>query len=445
MSKINKKKIVTFQLVSRSVEDPNNADPNASEHVLVPIHIGEDVDPDLVEQLQKQMTPEARKQDEKKKRHKKSDGRKGIGARYNKIFGEDLPDDGEDYSKYFKAIDEENDDGVFVAPDGSVHDLRKKDVEDVDMLVNKLGFTPDMFGTEADKSLPKLVDDTMNPLASGIDPDVLLAMDDENALPLDDDFISKALDLELEEDEDEYEDDDSFDDYDEDGQKVTKTMSRVSATPTHLSHISHRSHAMDLQEQRVDYIIDNVFKEEESSSEDENDDQQPTNWAEIAEDLKQFEGKIELNPVPPKPKQAPETTTNQPEPVEAEEEEQEEEEDDIYKPKPIPLDIRSVTDLASTTSNLPSKVVDIHKKKRKEKKQEEEEKLELPEAPDFAPKPGETKEEAKARKKAIKEYQRQKRALKKERKQKFAQATKKVHKSIAASGASRGARIYNLD
>ena len=78
-------------------------------------------------------------------------------------------------------------------------------------------------------------------------------------------------------------------------------MSRVSATPTHLSHISHRSHAMDLQEQRVDYIIDNVFKEEESSSEDENDDQQPTNWAEIAEDLKQFEGKIELNPVPPKP------------------------------------------------------------------------------------------------------------------------------------------------
>ena len=443
MSKINKKKVVTFQLVSRSVEDPNNADPNASEHVLVPIHIGEDVDPELVEQLQRQMTPEARAQDKKRNKQKKSDGRKGIGARYNKIFGEDLPDDGEDYSKYFKAIDEENDDAVFVAPDGSVHDLRKKEVADVDLLVNKMGLTPDMFGTEADKSLPKLVDDSQDLLASGIDPDVLLAMDDENAIPLDDDFISKALDAEAEEDEDDDYDEDSFDDYDEDGNKVKKTMSRVSATPTHLSHISHRSHAMDMQEERVDYIIENVFREEESGSEDEHmDDQKPTNWAEIAEDLKQFEGKIELNPVPPPPPDARPVVVQH---EEAEEEEDhEEEEEDIFKPKPIPLDIRSVTDLASTTSNLPSKVIET-KKKRKAKKQEEEEKLELPEAPEFAPKPGETKEEAKARKKAIKEYQRQKRALKKERKQKFAQATKKVHKSIAASGASRGARVYNLD
>ena len=47
-----------------------------------------------------------------------------------KIFGEDLPDDGTDYSKFFKAIDEENDDGVFVAPDGSVHDLRYSLVQD---------------------------------------------------------------------------------------------------------------------------------------------------------------------------------------------------------------------------------------------------------------------------------------------------------------------------
>lgn len=442
MSKLNKRKVVTFQLVNRSIEDPNNADPNASEHVLVPIHIGKDVDPELVESLKKQMTPEARKQDSGRKRAKKnSDGNRGIGAQYNKYFDKDLPDDGEDYSKYFKAIDEGDDDGVFVAPDGSVHDLREKKVENVDALVNKLGFTKDFFGTEVDPSLPKLVDDTLDPLASGIDPDVLLAMDDDNAAPLDDDFISKALDAEMgadDEEEDEEDDLDSVDGFDINGNSVKKTMSRVSATPSHMSHISHRSHAMDMQEQNVDYIVENVFREEEDYSDDDRDMGTPTDWKEIAEDMDSFDMHIKLNPVP-KP---PEGTVR---PVMQEEEEKFEEEEE-EKPKGIPLDIRSVTDFASTTDNLPSKIQDKSlAKKKRGKKHEEEEEIELPVAPDFAPKPGETKEEAKARKKAIKEYQRQKRALKKERKEKFAKAIKKVHKSIAASGGSRGQRVYNLD
>lgn len=433
--KVNKRKVVTFQLVSRSVEDPLNADPNASAHVLVPIHIGEDVDPALVEQLQKQMTPEAKRQ------HKQKSEKRGIGARYNKIFGEDLPDDGEDYSQYFKAIDEENDDGVFVAPDGSVHDLRKHEVEDVDVLVEKLGFTPDMFGTEVDKSMPKLIDDTNDPLASGIDPELLLAMDDENAPPLEDDFISKLLDAEMNDEEDE-EDGETFTDYNAEGRQIKKTISRVSATPSHMSHISHRSHAMDMQEQKVDYLVKTLFEEEEEDLlEEDNLEPAAIDWGEIAADMKTFDGQIKLNPVKP----SPETCINRPVEEEAPEEEEEEEEENPYARREIPLDIRSVTENASTTNNLPAQIKGVPKKKKNAKKQEEEEEVEAPLPPEFQPKPGETKEEAKARKKAIKEYQRQKRMLKKERKIKFSKATTKVRKSIAANGATRGTRVYNLD
>ena len=61
------------------------------------------------------------------------------------------------------------------------------------------------------------------------------------------------------------------------------------------------------------------------------------------------------------------------------------------------------------------------------------------------PKEGETKEEAKERKKKIKEYNRQRRAEKKATKQKFVAVNKKVKKSIAASGGSRGAKIIALN
>jgi protein LTV1 len=444
MSKLNKRKVVTFQLVSRSVEDPNNADPNASEHVLVPIHIGKDVDPELVESLKRQMTPEQKSRSGLKKKKKSSEENRGIGARYNKYFDESLPDDGEDYSKYFKAIDEHDDDGVFIAPDGSVHDLREKKVHNVDALVDKLGFTKDLFGTEVDPSLPKLIDDTFDPLASGIDPEILLAMDDDDAPPLDDDFFSKALEAENEYDdyEEDGEDDlDSVDGFDESGRSVSKAMSRVSATPSHMSHISNRSYAMNMQEQSVDYIIENIFKEEEDYSDEERDMGTPTNWDEIAEDMDSFDLRIKLNPVPKPAEGAVMQVEEEEENAEEEEEEEEEE-----RPKPVPLDIRSVTDFASTTDNLPFKIQDKSlAKKKKQKKQEEEEVIEAPIPPDFQPKPGETKEEAKARKKAIKEYQRQKRALKKQRKEKFAKATKKIQKSIAATGITRGQRVYNLN
>ncbi|EAY20520.1 Low temperature viability protein [Trichomonas vaginalis G3] len=439
-SKLNKRKVVTFQLVHRSVEDPLNADPNAPEQVLVPIHIGEDVDPELVEQLQKQMTPEARKQQQKKPKTE----RKGIGARYNKFFGEDLPDDGEDYSQYFKAIDEENDDGVFVAPDGSVHDLRKREVEDVDILVDKLGITNDMFGTKEDPNLPKLVNDTDNPLAAGIDPELLMALDDDDAPPFEDDFVSKLLDAELNEEEDEEDDGETFTDRTADGREIKKTISRVSATASHMSHISHRSHAMDLQEKRVDYFVKTLFEEEEDAFALEEDNLEPAqvDWADIAADMQTFEGQIKLNPVKPSPETCREVTPSTEQAGEEEEEmEEEEERRDLYK-----LDIRSVAENASTTNNLPAQIRDGNRKKKSnKKKQEEEEEVEAPLPPEFAPKPGETKEEAKARKKAIKEYQRQKRMLKKERKVKFSKATNKVRKSIAANGATRGTRVYNLD
>ena len=58
--KFDKKKVVTFQLVDRSLEDPLSRDPNAPQKVLVPIYIGSDVKQDTVDFYAKQMQPEER-------------------------------------------------------------------------------------------------------------------------------------------------------------------------------------------------------------------------------------------------------------------------------------------------------------------------------------------------------------------------------------------------
>lgn len=430
-----KKKVVTFELVNRSYEDPLNADPNAPTHVLVPIHKTSNVTDEDVERLAKMMAPE-------KKEAPPPDFSNGIGSQFNKYFVDDIDeDDDTDYSKFFKHIDEYEDDGVFIAPDGTVHDLKKREVDNVDVLAGRHGFSAELFGTDIDPNMPKLIDDTDNPLASGMDMDVLLAMDDEDVDELDDDFVSKALALETVE----------FSDEDEDeaprqvGQKrVTIAKSRVSEAPSHMSRISHRSEAMDIVEERVAFLLDTVYNDEEEDPEfEEEEDDGEVDWDDIISDFKKFRAPITNNPVAPPP-----STDNAEVPEEAEKEEEEEKEEVEVKKREERWDAESYLETLSTTENRPGVVRDDiipsknKKKKRAQKEESDDEEL-LP--PEMQPKPGETKEEAKARKKAIKEYNKMRRQKKKELKQKFTCAKARVKKSIAAAGSSRGQRIFPLD
>lgn len=443
-----KNKTITFELVQRSVEDPLNADPNASQHVLVPIYIGSDVDQNIVDDITKQMSDEQKSKVVQKKKTKK-----GIGSQYNEIFG--MPDDGVDYSKFFKCIDEENDDGVFVAPDGSVHDLKKRELQNVDGFVqNKLGFDKELFGTEVDPNMPKLVDDTLNPLGADIDPDVLLAMDDPNADVLDDDFISKCLDAEAEDGGEEEENDDEKAITDmETGEKKSYAKSRMSAATSHSSHISHRSENMDFVEEKVEYLMNTVYNDEEDFNDDEGEEEDngEVDWNDIMEDFKQYVKPQNKLPKPtPKPAEAPvNTPVEDKNEVEQHIEEEEKVEEEIYEEKPKEKwDCESYLDTMSTTENLPTVLRDENIPKRKKRNntanEPEPQRVKLV-APDMQPKEGETKEEAKERKKKIKEYNRQRRAEKKATKQKFVAVNKKVKKSIAASGGSRGAKIIALN
>ena len=129
----NKKKVVTFQLVHKSRNDSNNTedDQDSSNNILIPIEVGSEVDPGFVDRLAREFQPKNESSNKKKPQ------KKGIGSQFNKYFG-DFPDDGVDYTKFFKPIDEEADDGVFIAPDGSIHELNKREISNVDILVNKL-------------------------------------------------------------------------------------------------------------------------------------------------------------------------------------------------------------------------------------------------------------------------------------------------------------------
>lgn len=430
--KIDKKKVVKFQLVDRSIEDPLSHDPNAPQKVLVPIYIGSDVQADMVERITKQMQDQPSSTENMPKSTKQ-----GIGAQYNKYFGVDI-EDGEDYTKYFKAIDEGADDGVFIAPDGSVHDLKKREITDVDRLVNTLGLDREVFGTEIDPTLPKLVEDTENLLANDIDPEIFTAMDDDDVEPLDDDFFAKALALE-DEDDNEYVQAKA-------AAKKSASKSYVSAAPSHLSHISHRSEAMDFVEEKVDHLLNTFYNdEEEDLEEDEEEDNQEVDWDDVIEDFEKFR-----NPLTNADNQA--IFENKPNPnlvlPEDDDDDVKNEEEEKKEPKEK-WDCESILDTYSTTDNLPCRIKEdnIPKKKKKQpkNKEEEEEKNEKIVPPDMMPKEGETKEEAKARKKAIKEYNRQRRQSKKETKQKFQKATRKVKKSIAASGGSRGHSVIPLD
>jgi hypothetical protein len=363
---------------------------------------------------------------------------RGIGAQFNKYFG-DLPDDGTDYSQYFKAIDEAADDGVFIAPDGTVHDLKAGDVENVDIIVGRGGFSAELFGAEIDPSLPRLVDDTDNPLASGIDPEVLLAMDDEDVDELDDDFVAKALDLENEPLDDGEEEEKN------DGKAKKRKIvakSRVSEAPSHMSRISHRSAAMDIVEERVEYLLNTVYNEEEQEEEEEEDDAE-VDWEAVKADFKKFAeppalamahigvGPSEQSPAMPQ----------------TEEEEHEEEEEGAEQPREKAWDCQSQIDTLSTTENRPGQVRDGSGKGRhKPKEGKVAEKAEHTKIPaEMMPQPGESREEAKIRKAAIKAYQRQRRASKKAMKERFTKVTTKVKKSIAASGGARGQRVVRLD
>ena len=447
--KINKAKVVTFQLVDRSLDDPLSHEPGASKKVLVPIYVGSDVKDDMVQKLSKQLQP-----DEPSVSDLPVYTKRGIGASYNKYFGIEH-DDGEDYSKYFKAIDDQADDGIFVAPDGSVHDLRKRETN-VDLLVEQFGFDREIFGTEVDPNLPKLVDDTDDLLGAGIDPEVLAAMDDDDVDELDDDFFAKALALENEDVEDEDEDEE------EKGMKKSVAKSRVSVAPSHASHISHRSEAMDFVEEKVDHLLNTVYNEEEELGEEEEDDDEPVNWDDVINDFHQFRNPLSqlnnkeemIQKLEPKKNtkveiQLPDADRNVKFEIQNEDDNVDEEEMVMEENEPKEKwDCESIIETYSTTENRPFKVRDenipVKNKIKKQNKEIEEEKEPIVE-PNFQPRKGETKEEAKARKKAIKEYNKQRRIAKKETKQKFKNATRKVKKSIAASGASRGQSFIPLD
>lgn len=438
--KIDKRKVVKFQLVDRSIEDPLSNDPNAAQKVLVPIYIGSDVKKEMVEKLTREMQQEDPSSEKKEASNLSTANmpkstKQGIGAQYNKYFGVDI-DDGEDYTKYFKAIDEGADDGVFIAPDGSVHDLKKREITDVDMLVDKFGIDRDVFGTEVDPTLPKLVEDTEYMLANDIDPEIFTAMDDDDAEPLDDDFFAKALALE---DEDYNQAVES-----QPGVKKSAAKSYVSAAPSHLSHISHRSEAMDFVEEKVEHLLNTFYNnEEEELEEDEEEDGEGVDWDSVIDDFNKLNDPLRFM----------DNKTyhgNKPNPnlvlTENENENAINEEEEKKEPKEK-WDCESILETYSTTDNLPCRIKEdnIPKKKKKQPKNDVEDEDQIIVPPDMMPKEGETKEEAKARKKAIKEYNRQRRQAKKEIKQKFQKATKKVKKSIAASGGSRGHSIIPLD
>ena len=430
------RKVVTFDLVSRSVEDPLSGDPNAPQHVLLPKYRSANVTDEDFERLAKMM---AESTDNRAPPPPDHSG--GIGPQFNKFFLDDpeLDDGKTDYSKFFRAIDEGNDDGVFIAPDGSVHDLKKREIDNVDIVAGRHGFSAELFGAEIDPSWPKLVDDTDNPLASGMPLDLLLAMDEEDVDEMEDDFIEKALALEnaplIDEEEDAQE-------RAAPAPRVVIAKSRVSEAPSHMSRISHRSEAMDLVEERVEHLLNTVYNDEEEAEDEEEEDGRPVDWNEIVEDFKKFTAPVQSGVLDRPKDEAPKPVETAAPAVEQEEEEEKKEEE---KKKPQ-WDCQSYLETLSTTESRPNRVRDdvLPKKKEKKAKEEEPEEPELV-PPEMQPKPGETKEEAKARKKAIKEYNRLRRQKKKETKEKFAGATKRVKKSIAASGGARGQRIVPLD
>lgn len=434
-----KRKVVTFDLVSRSMEDPLSADPNAPQQVLVEKYRSANVTDEDVARLAKMMGDSA----EAPRPRERPDFSNGIGAQFNKFFLDD-PDDDDgttDYSRFFKAIDEGADDGVFIAPDGTVHDLRKREIDNVDIIAGQHGFSAELFGAEIDPSLPKLVEDTDNPMASGMPLELLLAMDEEDVDELDDDFVEKALALENEpliDEEEETRENGTV--------RRAPAKSVVSIAPSHASHISHRSEAMDIIEGKVEHLLNTVYNDEEEDEEDDEEGGAPVDWDDIVADFKKFTSPIEAGvldrPKDETPAPAPKPTPTAAAPAEEEDEEEEKKEEKPEKK----WDCQSYLETLSTTENRPGRVRDdvIVKKQPKKPKREEPEEPELV-PPEMQPKPGETKEEAKARKKAIKEYNRQRRQKKKEMKEKFAGATKRVKKSIAASAASRGQSVIPLD
>jgi hypothetical protein len=431
----NRRKVVTFELVHRSVEDPLTSDPRAPTRVLRPVYKGADVSDADFEKLAHAMggDPDPVKPP--------TSLNPGIGAQFNKYFV-DFDDDETDYSQFFKPINESAEDGVFISPDGVVHELKEMEPGDADIILGRGGFSAELFGAEIDPSMPRLVDDTANPLASGIDPEVLLAMDDEDVDELEDDFISKALELENGPDLCDDEEEEQIDK--KSGKRQIIAKSRVSEAPSHMSRISHRSEAMDMVEERVEHLLSTVYGEEEQEEEEEEDEGPPVDWNAVCEDFKKFVELPKMQPSYPKPAAR---ATSEVMIDTGNEEEESKEEEEKEKPKEKEWDCQSQIDTFSTTENRPHQVRDAVAKKRAENahKQNEMDEIVHIVPPDMHPKPGESKEDAKARRKAVKEYQRQRRQAKKEMKEKFSRATVKVKKSIAASGGARGQRVIPLD
>lgn len=438
---------VTFELVNRSLEDPLATDKTAPQYVLVPVSKGEDVTDEDVERLARMMSDDrpapAGKEEKKEKR--------GIGAEYNRYFVDgDMANDDVDYSRFFKAIDEGASDGVFIAPDGTVHDLKDPEIDNVDIIAGRHGFSAQLFGAELDPALPKLIDVSEDPMCGDMDLDLLLAMDDDDVEELDDDFVSKMLALEQEDDDDEDE---------APAAKGGKSrggggaMSYVSAAPSHASRISHRSAAMDIVEERVEYLMNTVYNDEEEQPEEE-DEGREVDWDDVIADFKKFKSPMHVDGprvhaldggrmphIPGEAQSVPQPVGD----VIVEEEEEEKEEPAPQKERER-WDVESILDTLSTTENRPTVVRDENIVKRERKKAQpapepEEEELVCP--PVEGP-PGETKEEAKARKKAIKRYNQLRRQKKKETKQRFVTAKTRVGKSIAASCGARGQSVVPL-
>jgi hypothetical protein len=421
-----KERTVTFEVVSRSQEDPLSHDPNAPPAVLIPTRVGSEVSPEQFARLARAIASDPSQRDGS------GPSSRGIGAQFNRYFG-DFPDDGTDYSQFFRAIDEGADDGVFISPDGSVIPLTDRRIQNVDCeIIGRGGLPAEVFGAQIDPTLPKVIDDTDDLLGRGIDPEVLVAMDDDGIEPLDDDFFAKALALETGE---------AAPPDDDEAGPHPQAKSRMSATPSHASHISHRSAAMDMVEERVDLLMRTVYNEEEAESEEE-EEADDVDWDDVIADFKKFVDPMALQP--PRELARGDSAAGEDDSAGAEEEEEEEEKKEAKK-----WDCQSQLDTASTTENRPAKIEDPPRAKDKAKKPKKQRKEEsavpplLP--PDLQPKPGEGKAEAKERRKMVKEYQRQRRQAKKALKTKFTTERKRVHRSIAGSGGARGHRVVPLD
>lgn len=511
MSKIrkndwNNKNVIIMELVPKTKEQLEKEGEDAYLNELVPTFIGENVDKEMVKELimTSGMETVEKALDNQKKKSKKN--YHSVESYYKYIDGDLTEETKERVNLYKTGFDDDPaSERVFISEDGQVTRL-ENGLEADSILFRKFGFTADMFPSELktlEEAKYKLVLDTDDILKSGVDPEVFLVMDEEGAEEMDDDFFSKALELENREEELKKKvktfnrdlpllQDPIFDidysDYsgygEEEDDEIMKSGMNMDLPYTksyisNASHISNRGDRFSVIEEKAEVLLQ---KYNNGDTDEHDNGQHSIDWEDVKKDFLMFKASFEnpdslfqvdnsksvsesgennneicVNELnnqehPNIIANDDECNNNEAEDNEvnnqdyAESDTSEESDEEIYHTKGPQKDIRSVPQKPVEKDKRPAGLFAEPKKKNKKSQEETEQIIDNPlNIPQFQPKENETTEERKARKKAIKEFQRERKKQKKERKLKFLNAKSKVKKSIAASGAFRGVTSYNIE